>query len=175
MVRPRFQSALTITPIVIAVPRPTQTLLGSRLTFRRVGGVYTAPNFLAGLQFGCIIGQESGIFSQTIPAGSVTQYPLIISQSQTFSTMVVSIIQPAGGGTVTTIAGSQNITINTMTSGFLTVGGSITILGNTYLIMTATAGGGTGSYVLYTNFPTTNSGIAYTSNVSYGWVQTAYG
>jgi hypothetical protein len=62
--------------------------------------------------------------------------------------------------------------VNTLTSGFLNSGGTITIAGAQYVIIVNTAGGGTGSYQVIPNVVGTNIAVAFTSSVSYGWVQT---
>lgn len=146
--------------------------LGMRLTFGRMGGKYTAPNFIAGVTFGAGTGNNQVVFCKTAPQGAVTAQALIVDVNQFSATMTASIIQPAGAGTVTTAAGSPNITVNTISSGFLNSGGTITIAGAPYVIIVNTAGGGTGSYQVTPNVVGTNLVVAFTSSVSYGWVQT---
>jgi hypothetical protein len=162
----------TGTIVFIVSPAVASANLGMRLTFSRMGGSYTAPNFIAGATFSAGTGNNQVVFCKTAPQGAVTASPFIIDVSQFSATMMATIIQPAGTGTVTTVAGSPNITVNTLTSGFLNSGGTITIAGAPYVIIVNTAGGGTGSYQVTPNVVGTNLGVAFTSSVSYGWVQT---
>jgi len=153
-------------------PSVASANLGMRLTFSRMGGGYTAPNFTGGALFSAGTGSNQVVFCKTAPQGAVTGAPLVVDVNQFSATMTASIIQPAGAGTVTTTAGSPNITVNTLTSGFLNSGGTITIAGAPYVIILNTAGGGTGSYQVIPNVVGTNIAVAFTSSVSYGWVQT---
>jgi hypothetical protein len=153
-------------------PSVASANLGMRLTFSRMGGGYTAPNFTGGALFGVGTGNNQVVFCKTAPQGAVTAQPLVVDVNQFSATMTASIIQPAGAGTVTTTAGSPNITVNTITSGFLNSGGTITIAGAPYVIILNTAGGVAGSYQVIPNVVGTNIAVAFTSSVSYGWVQT---
>jgi hypothetical protein len=147
----------------------TSVNVGHEITFKRLGGS------LQNLTFTLVNASGTGAFPQPIfllgtTLGTVTSPQTIISTTQNCVTMTSLITQTAGAGTFTNIAGSATVTIVTVTSGTLAIGGWVTLNGNERQIIAYGTGLGlTGTYTVNAVIAGANTGQAFTSNVSYGW------
>ena len=158
--------------IQVTLPTITASNVGLSFTFNRLGGPYTAPNYTYVLQAGTATVDAQPMFNAASPQGSVT-FTNLIGTSQSSSNVKSHVIQPAGAGQCTNLAGSTTLTINSVSSGFLNIGGRIVIGAATYRITAFGTGTGlTGSYTVTPAIPTANTGVSFTTNASYGWVQT---
>ena len=156
-----FINLSTTKSIAYTLPTITENMVGMALQFRRLGG-----NML-GISFTPSSGQAVFATGTSLgQAGTTT----IISTTQSSVTLVAMQVATAGEGTFTNTANSANVTINTVTSGFLAAGQSIVLNGNARTIVTCGTGRGlTGTYTVNAAIVAANTGQAYTSSVSYGW------
>jgi hypothetical protein len=158
--------------IQVTLPTITAANVGLSFTFNRLGGPYTAPNFTYLLQAGTATADAQPAFYSASPQGSVS-FTTLIGTAQSTSNVKSVVIQPAGAGQYTNTAGSTSLVINSVSSGFLNIGGRIVLDGATYRITAFNTGTGlTGTYTVTPAIPLAHTGASFTTNVSYGWVQT---
>lgn len=158
--------------IQVTLPTITAANVGLGFTFNRLGGPYTAPNFTYLLQAGSAVAAAQPAFYSASPQGSVS-FTTLIGAAQSTSNVKSVVIQPAGAGQYSNAAGSASLIINSVSSGFLNIGGRVVLDGATYRITAFGTGTGlTGTYTVTPVIPLAHAAAAFTSNVSYGWVQT---
>lgn len=158
--------------IQVTLPTITAANVGLSFTFNRLGGPYTAPNFTYLLQAGTATADAQPAFYSASPQGSIN-FTTLIGTAQSTSNVKSVVIQPAGAGQYSNTAGSTSLVINSVSSGFLNIGGRVVLDGATYRITAFGTGTGlTGSYTVTPAIPLAHTGASFTSNVSYGWVQT---
>lgn len=150
----------------VTVPQITTLNVGSQLVFKRIAGSLQA------LSLTTVSNQPTFLSGNAI--GTTTATNVIISATQSCCKIIATETQPAGTGTFTNLAGSTTITINTQTSGTLSIGGIIDCNGNVRYItafLTGLGGAeiGANTYTVNTAIVAANSSQNYTSSLTYGW------
>jgi hypothetical protein len=156
----------TAAAYAITVPQITSLNVGTQLVFKRIGGSLQA------LSFTTVSNQPTFLSGNAI--GTTTASNVIISATQSCCKIIATETQPAGTGTFTNLAGSATITIDTQTTGTLSIGGIINCNGNVryitaYLTGLGGAALGANTYTVNAVIAAANSGQNYTSSLTYGW------
>jgi hypothetical protein len=155
----------TITLPEVTATNVGTTNVGTMLTFKRIGGN------LQILTIAMSANQAAFLLGNAV--GQLANFQLV-QAAQSCGTMVAIQSQDAGDGTFSSTAGSATITINIQASGTLFIGGKINLNGVDRVITAyGTGRGGTGTYTVDSNMPTTFTSQIYISSVSYGWAVTS--
>ena len=156
--------------ITYRLPIITASTVGWRFMIKRFWG----SNFNV-CSFNPSAFKLQSVFFDSVGSAGTTSFTMSTSQSM-FE--LVSTITQVGGftGTFSNVAGSNIITINTITAGnIVVVGGILNLNGNIRTITGFSTGRGqVGNYSMDSNIPTANGGATFTSTESYGFILTNF-
>jgi hypothetical protein len=154
----------TAAAYAITLPVIDSASVGTQITFKRIGGSLQALSITAQ-------GNQPTFLSGNV-RGTTTATNILVSASQSCSTIVATETGDVGEGTFTNAAGSATITVVTQTSGTITMGQIINCNGNVRYITAYITGNGAGAnstYSINALIATANTGQPYTTSLTYGW------
>jgi hypothetical protein len=148
---------------VINFPEITASTVGSKTTLKRIGG---SPQVL---QIGLANNQAVYIGSTSTTIATPAN---LLATTQTHCQLIATQIGDIGAGTFTNLANQFVVIINTQSSGTIAIGTRIylgAVLGYRFITSYQSGVGGLGSYSVNAVLPTASSGVAYTTEITYGW------
>jgi hypothetical protein len=154
----------TAAAYAITLPVIDSASVGTQICFKRIGGSLQALSITAQ-------GNQPTYLSGNA-RGTTTATNILISASQSCSTIVATETGDVGAGTFTNAAGSATITVVTQTSGTLAIGHIINCNGNVRFItayITGNGGASNGTYSINTAIAGANTGQPYSTSLTYGW------
>lgn len=151
----------------ITLPVINSASVGTQITFKRIGGSLQALSITAQ--------SNQPTYLSGNARGTTTATNILVSASQSCSTIVATQTGDVGAGTFTNAAGSATITVVTQSSGTLSIGHIMNLNGNVRFITAYITGNGAGAnstYSINTAITGANTGQPYSTSLTYGWCVT---